>query len=227
MAEAARRAASLDRPTWIIAERQTNARGRQGKPWINPPGNLAATYVFKPACTPQEAARRSFLAANALFEALAYYTGPDKLGLKWPNDVLLQGGKVAGILLESTGQGPYVDYLAIGYGVNLHSSPQDVQGAAFAPTSLTAAGAPVVAPTDFVVKLASAYETQEMKLNRLGFDRIRQDWLSHAARLGETITARTQRETITGTFDTIDADGNLILITAQGPRSISAADVFF
>ena len=64
-------------------------------------------------------------------------------------------------------------------------------------------------------------------LLRLGFGRIRDDWMSNAARLGEVITARTGREDVTGIFDSIDKDGNLVLITATGPRAIAAADVYF
>ena len=227
MAEAARRAGDIDRPTWIIAQTQTAARGRRGRVWQAPAGNLNATLIFKPDATPAEAARRSFLAANALFAALSIYVPADKLSLKWPNDVLLSGGKVAGILLESSGQGPFVDWLSIGVGVNLRNAPQDVADAAFAPVSLTQMGGWEVEPVDFLTTLAYAYATQEARLAQMGFARIRQDWLAHAARLGEVITARTLREEITGTFDTIDDDGNLVLITGTGPRVISAADVYF
>lgn len=174
-----------------------------------------------------EAAKRSFLAANALYHALSIYVPAEKLSLKWPNDVLLSGGKVAGILLESSGQGPFVDWLSIGIGVNLRHTPEGVTDASFAPTSLLDAGGWEVAPLDFLATLADAYATQEAKLLRLGFDRIREDWLHKAARLGEVITARTGREDVTGIFDSIDSDGNLVLITGTGPRAISAADVFF
>lgn len=227
MSEAARRAADIDQPTWIMAKTQTAARGRRGRPWIVPEGNLNATLIFRPYATPAEAAKRSFLAANALYAALAIYVPADKLALKWPNDVLLSGGKVAGILLESSGTGPYVDWLSIGIGVNLKHIPDGVADAAFPPTSLFAASAEVVQPLDFLSTLADAYATQEAKLARLGFDRIREDWLRNAARLGEVITARTGREDVTGIFDTIDKDGNLVLITGTGPRAIPAADVYF
>ncbi len=227
MAEAARLAPTLDRPTWILAYRQTAARGRRGRAWSTPPGNLNATLIFRPEATAAEAAKRSFLAANALYAALSIYVPAEKLSLKWPNDVLLSGGKVAGILLESSGQGPFVDWLSIGIGVNLRHTPENVTNASFPPTSLTAAGGWEVEIGDFLATLADAYATQEAKLLRIGFDRIRDDWLANAARLGEVITARTGREEITGTFDTIDKDGNLVLITGTGPRAIPAADVFF
>lgn len=227
MAEAARRAKDIDRPTWIIAKTQTAARGRRGKAWIVPEGNLNATLICRPDATPAEAAKRSFLAANALYAALAIYVPSEKLAVKWPNDVLLSGGKVAGILLESAGRGPFVDWLSIGVGVNLRHVPEGVSDAHFPPTSLAAAGGGDVRPQDFLATLADAYATQEAKLARLGFARIREDWLRNAARLGEVITARTGREDVTGIFDTIDNDGNLVLITGTGPRAISAAEVYF
>jgi BirA family biotin operon repressor/biotin-[acetyl-CoA-carboxylase] ligase len=192
-----------------------------------PAGNLNATLIFKPDCSLSEAAKRSFVAANALHAALGIYVQPEKLALKWPNDVLLSGGKVAGILLESSGQGPFVDWLSIGFGVNLAAVPDGVTNAAFAPTSLRAAGGWDVEPVDFLAVLADAYATQEDRLCTFGFGRIRDDWLSKAARLGEIITARTGREEITGRFDTVDLDGNLVLHTAQGQRVIPAADIYF
>lgn len=227
MAEAMRRAKDIERPTWILAKTQTAARGRRGRTWVVTEGNLNATLIFRPEATAAEAAKRSFLAANALFQALAIYVPSEKLSLKWPNDVLLSGGKVAGILLESSGQGPFVDWLSIGIGVNLKHTPEGVTDASFAPTNLIAAGGWEVEPRDFLSTLADAYATQEAKLLRLGFGRIRDDWMSNAARLGEVITARTGREDVTGIFDSIDKDGNLVLITGTGPRAISAADVFF
>ncbi len=227
MAEAARRAPTLRRPTWIMARKQTAGRGRRGRSWMGSSGNLAATLIYKPHATPAEAALRSFLAANALFEALAIYVRRDMLALKWPNDVLLNGGKVAGILLESSGTGASVDWLSIGIGVNLAAVPPAIEGAAFPPVSLVGEGGETVTPETFLSVLASNFATQEAKLAAMGFERIRQDWLRHAAKIGEEITARTGREDITGVFDTIDSEGNLVLITAKGPRSIAAADVYF
>jgi BirA family transcriptional regulator, biotin operon repressor / biotin---[acetyl-CoA-carboxylase] ligase len=226
MAEAARRAPDLHRPTWIMARQQTAARGRRGKVWMQPPGNLAATLIYKPDVTAPEAAKRSFMAANALYETLAIYIDRSHLSLKWPNDVLLNGGKVAGILLESAGRGPFVDWLSIGVGVNLTGVPTALTGP-FPPVSLLGEGGPVVTPEDFLTVLAGHFATQEGKLATLGFARIRDDWLRHAARLGEVITARTGKEVIKGIFDSVDDDGNLVLITGMGPRAISAADVFF
>lgn len=228
MAEAARMAGEIDGPVWIMARRQTAARGRRGRVWAQPAGNLAATLVYKPWATPQEAAKRSFLAANALFETLALFVERGRLALKWPNDVLLDGGKVAGILLESSGRPGrgIVDWLAVGVGVNIVAVPADVTGH-FAPVSLAGAAGVRVGAEDVLTALASAYATQEAKLATLGFERIRADWLRHAAKLGETITARTMTAEHTGIFDTVDLDGNLVLQTPRGVEIIPAADVFF
>lgn len=212
--------------TWIMARSQTGGHGRRGRPWAMAPGNLAATLLLRPECTAQEAARRSFMAANALFEALALYVDRDLLALKWPNDVLLDGAKVAGILLEASGQGPFVDWLSVGFGVNLAEAPPDDPDMAVRPTSLATHG-DLVGPEEFLEALASYYATEEAVLAQLGFQRIRDEWLERAARLGEVITARTGRETLTGVFETVDDDGNLILLTDAGRKVISAADVYF
>lgn len=223
MSEAARRVASLTRPTWIMAHSQTSARGRRGRTWLAPTGNLSATLVYKPIATPAQAAQRSFFAANALYAALAHYVPANKLALKWPNDVLFYNGKIAGILLESSGYGTAIDWLSVGVGVNLSHTPDGIVDAAFAPTSLNGE----VTPTDFLTTLAVCYQAQEATYAAQGFEGIRESWLKNVARLGEVITARTAQASITGIFDTIDADGNLVLITGAGPQAIPAADVYF
>lgn len=228
MAEAARRAATLDQPTWIMARHQTAARGRRGRAWQVPTGNLSATLVSRPiAMSPIAAAQRSFVAANALYLALATHVDQGALALKWPNDVLLSGGKIAGILLESASAGAHVDWLSIGIGVNLAQAPEALPGADFPPIGLQDSAGVAVTPEDFLITLAASYAAEETRLQTKGFGRIRDDWLAHAARLGEPITARTAREEITGVFEGVDADGNLLLVTARGRQVIMAADVYF
>jgi BirA family transcriptional regulator, biotin operon repressor / biotin---[acetyl-CoA-carboxylase] ligase len=228
MAEGGRIAASIARPTWIIARDQTAGRGRRGNVWLHPPGNLAATLVYKPWASPAEAAKRSFLAANALFQALAIVAPGARLSLKWPNDVLLNGGKVAGIMLESRGTGAMVDWLAVGIGVNLTAAPprSAVAGSAD-PVALAAETGVTITPDEFLPYLANAYAVQESKLAAFGFPRIREEWLEHAARLGEPIIARTTTREYVGIFETVDQDGNLMLATPDGIELIPAADVFF
>lgn len=227
MAEAARLAPQLKRPTWIFTHHQTGGRGRRGRGWTDQPGNFAATVLMRPNGDARDAGLRSFLAANALFEALAMYCDRDALSLKWPNDVLLNGGKVAGILLESAGRGGTVEWLAIGIGVNLLHKPEGVRDAAFPPVSLRDEIGEDIAPLAFLSTLADTYATEEAIFTRLGFQPIRETWLERAARIGEVITARTAREEITGRFETVDEAGQLVLKTPKGLVTIPAADVYF
>lgn len=228
--EAARLAPGLTQPTWIFAHHQTAARGRRGRAWIAPAANFGATLVMRPAGAPAAAAQRSFVAALALADALAAVTGPGvTITLKWPNDVLLNGGKVAGILLESAGQGGAVSHLAIGIGVNLAEAPPAaaVEPDAHTPVSLLGETGIRIAPEDFLTPLANAFDRWERQLQTYGFAPIRTAWLARAARIGRPITARTVSETITGRFETIAEDGALVLATSQGRRVIPAADVYF
>jgi len=230
MAEAMRRAPTLSGPCWIVAHEQTAGRGRRGRAWTAGQGNLAATLVMQPEGTAAQAALRSFVAALALHEALAQVLGTDApLSLKWPNDVLLNGGKVAGILLESTGTGQGVSHLAVGIGVNLRAAPpaDAVEPRALRPVALAAETGLEIAPEAFLTHLAHAFDGQERRFATCGFGPVRAAWLDRATRLGEVITARTAREETTGTFETVDEDGNLVLRTARGRVAIPAADVYF
>ncbi|MFY0690954.1 MAG: biotin--[acetyl-CoA-carboxylase] ligase [Paracoccaceae bacterium] len=229
MAEARRRAADLTGPTWIVADMQTAAHGRRGRAWANPKGNFAGTLVLRPSASAEVVALRSFVAALALHEAFVSLTGRSSgFALKWPNDVLLNGGKLAGILLESQGQGGQVDLLSIGIGVNLVAAPdaEGLEQGAVAPTALSQTGVYLTA-TEFLPALAAAYAQWETRFATYGFAPVREAWLARAARLGEVITARTGRESLPGTFETVDEQGNLVLKTAQGRRAIPAADIYF
>lgn len=230
-AEAARLAPHLTQPTWILALRQTAGRGRRGRPWQDPPGNFSATLLMRPTGDVQDAALRSFVAALALHEALGAVLGPaGSLALKWPNDVLLNGGKVAGILLESLGGGARgVSHLAIGIGVNLAAAP-DAAGLdplTAPPVSVAGETGIAIAPEEFLTFLAAAFARWESQLATWGFAPIRNAWIARAARIGQTITARTMTEAIEGRFETIDETGALVLVTAQGRRTVPAADVYF
>lgn len=230
MSEAARLAPHLAGPAWILALQQTSARGRRGRPWQMPKGNFSATLLFRPRVSLPEAALYSFVAALALDEALALIAGPHaRMTIKWPNDVLLNGGKIAGILLESAGQGGVPTHLAIGFGVNLAAAPPStmVEPGAVRPVSLLEETGTRITPEDFLAPLASAFDRWARQYETYGFAPIREAWLARAARLGERVIARTGTETREGIFETIDDSGAMILRTAEGPRAIAAADVFF
>jgi BirA family biotin operon repressor/biotin-[acetyl-CoA-carboxylase] ligase len=229
-AEAARVAHGLAGPEWILALRQTQGRGRRGRAWSDPQGNFAATLIMRPEGAPQDWALRSFVASLALSDAFVAATGrADIFALKWPNDVLLNGGKVAGILLESGTGATGGDYLAIGIGVNLVHAParQDLEGGAVAPVSLMSETGALLEPVEFLELLAPAFAKREAQFTTYGFAPIREAWLARAARLGEKITARVGTASQTGTFETVDEAGHLVLSTANGRQAIPAADVFF
>lgn len=229
-AEAARIAPNLTGPEWILALRQTAARGRRGRAWTNPQGNFAATLVMRPTESPDQVALRSFVASLALYDAFVAATGrAEGFTLKWPNDVLLNGGKLAGILLESAGSAAGLSYFAIGIGVNLAQapSPDQVEPQALRPVSLLSETGAEVTPEEFLDLLAPAYARYEAQFTTYGFAPIRTAWLDRAAKLGEVITARTARDEFTGTFETVDATGNLVLTTAKSRHAIPAAEVFF
>lgn len=229
-AEAARIAPDLTGPEWILGLRQTAGRGRRGRAWTDPQGNFAGTLVMRPAETPDRIALRSFVASLALYDAVAAATGrEDLLSLKWPNDVLLSGGKLAGILLESAGSAGGVSHIAIGIGVNLASAPdvEQVEPGATRPVSLFSETGIRIPPEAFLDLLAPAYARYETQFRTYGFAPIRQLWLSRAARLGEVITARTMRQETVGTFETVDEAGNIVLSTPKGREVIPAAEIFF
>lgn len=219
-----------DVPTWIMAAEQTGGRGRRGRPWRSPRGNFYATLALQPAESADQVALRSFAAALALRDACVSLTNlTTGFALKWPNDVLLNGGKLAGILLESSGAGSRIQTLAIGTGVNLIACPDvaDVEPTATPPVSLLGETGTRVTPETFLNALARAYDHWETTFTTQGFGPLRREWLAHAARLGETITARTGTETHTGVFETIDDSGALILKTPHARRAIPAAEIFF
>lgn len=225
MKEAARIAASSALPQWILAHTQTAGHGRRGRAWSMPKGNFAATLLLFPSETPDQIALRSFVAALALHDTFLTVTGrPDGFALKWPNDVLLNGGKVAGILLERG-----ANHLAIGIGVNLSEAPTvaEVEEGATPPVSLISETGARVTPEEFLDILAPAYDRWEAQFTTYGFDPIRTAWLARAARIGQTIRARTVATEHHGTFDTVDARGNLVLKTAKETLAIPAADVYF
>jgi len=228
--EAVRQFPGLTGPTWILALHQSAARGRRGRPWANPAGNFAATLVLPRRMPAVLAAQHSFVAALALFDAFVATTGRvAPFALKWPNDVLLNGGKVAGILLESIRQGNELAGLSIGFGVNLAAAPavDEIAGDALRPVALASETGAVVSPEEFLDFLAPAFARNAAQMEQYGFAPIREAWLARAARLGQTITARTGTNTVSGIFETVDETGQLILKTPKGRHVIAAADVFF
>ena len=227
-AEAARIAAGLSGPEWILALRQSAARGRRGRPWIHAEGAFAATLAIPTAESPRTLGLRSFVASLALHDVLAGLAGgAATVEVKWPNDVLLGGGKVAGILLESSSEPN--PHLAIGFGVNLSQAPQagQLEPGAVAPVCVRAQIGADLCPEAFLDLLAPAYARREAQFAAAGFAAIRADWLERAARIGETVRARTPRKEFAGTFESVDEAGCIVLSSGQERVAIPAAEIFF
>lgn len=213
---------------WIVAERQTKGRGRRNRAWTSEPGNLYASVLLRPPVSAMRAGELSFVAAIALFDAVAAVAPVlmGSLSLKWPNDLLVSGRKVSGILLESNAaaQTP-LDAVVIGFGVNCATHPE---GADYPVTDLAREGAPVT-PSGLFDALTVAFSaTYESWALGEGFSAIRSAWLDRAAGLGEAITVRLPGREISGTFEALDRDGALMLREGDGAlRHIAAGEVFF
>ncbi|MEY4304139.1 MAG: hypothetical protein RIT52_314 [Pseudomonadota bacterium] len=229
-AHALREAPAVSGPAWFLGLEQTAGRGRRARAWSSPRGNFHGSLLLFPTERPDQVALRSFAAALALRDAFVALTGvPQAFSLKWPNDVLLNGAKVAGILLEATSAGAGVQALAIGIGVNLIAHPDQsvMEEGALPAVSLLSETGIRVTPEAFLDALAPAYAKWEAVFTAQGFAPLREAWLSQAAKIGEHIRARTGKDTFYGVFETIDSQGNLILATATGQMAIPAAEVFF
>jgi BirA family transcriptional regulator, biotin operon repressor / biotin---[acetyl-CoA-carboxylase] ligase len=218
--EARRRIAAGERgPLWIAARRQFAGRGRERRPW--------ATLLVAFRGTPGEAARLGFPASLAVAELFDLLAPGVRVALKWPNDVLLAGRKASGILLENFGPRPDGHLqVAIGIGVNLGSHPQPGE-MRWPATSVAAETGRVPEFEHALAVLAQALDRWLGVLDQRGFGAVRAAWLARADRLGQIIDARLPRGTLTGRFSAIDADGALVLETADGTRRIAAGDVFF
>lgn len=226
-AEARRRAEAGEAgPVWLVGLRQTAGRGRRGRAWETGEGNLAATLLLRTDKPPGEAAQVSFVAALAVADMLANYVPASLVSLKWPNDPLLGGLKVSGILIES-GASPLGGlWLAVGVGVNLARKPIDSERPA---TSIaTYREVPPPRAPEAAQALAEAFERWCRVWTSLGFPAIADAWTARAHGLGEACVARLGTETVEGIAEGLDGDGALRLRLDDGRvRRITAGDVFF
>jgi BirA family transcriptional regulator, biotin operon repressor / biotin---[acetyl-CoA-carboxylase] ligase len=226
-AEARRRAeAGEGGPIWFTAARQSAGRGRRGRNWSTETGNLAATLLDTTDLPPVEAAQVSFIAALAVCDLARRYIAPNRVSLKWPNDLMIDGKKAAGILVES-GQRPDGRlWLAVGIGVNLAHSPDlpDRPTISFA----AASASPPPAPREALDHLATAFEGWMGAWRQRGFTAIAEAWTVRAHGLGQPCVARPGSEVLHGVAEGLDIDGALRLRLEDGTvRRVTAGDVFF
>lgn len=218
-------------PLWVVATRQSRGRGRLGRTWASLPGNLHASLVLGDFGPERVAPQLGFVAGVALMAALRAATGAsERLALKWPNDVLLDGAKAGGILLEaaeprngrSAASGGFA--CVIGVGVNCRIAPAGLPGPV---SDLSALGPSAPSASELFSHLADAMiEALGLWAGGDGFARVRERWLSYAAGVKRPIRVELGRETVEGRFETIDATGRLVLSTERGTRIIEAGDVF-
>ena len=227
---AARRLAGEGAPdnTVVWAREQTGGRGRRGRAWASPRGNLYASFLIRTGTDFTTAGQLGFAAALALDDAVQRELPAGvRTALKWPNDLLVDGRKVAGILLESvTDAAANLDAVILGVGLNIARAPTD---ASYPTGTLIGAGARAdLDPGEVLAALASHFQARCDVWRARGFLPLRDAWLRRAKGMGEPITVRLPQDTLHGTFHDLDSDGALILRQSTGlEQRIHVGDVFF
>lgn len=225
---------------WVVAKKQETGRGRRGRPWETPSGNLAATVLMAGGFEPRHAATLGFVAGLSLSDALQAALPDQKIGmavdgakdagnsrftLKWPNDVLADGAKLSGILLESVMLKNGQMAVVIGIGVNVIAHPTDTP---YPATSLKEMGSTFDAETLFLALSDAWIDNIALWRGGEGLSSIRDKWLSRAAGLGREVAVKTGETIARGVFETIDAECRFIIRTNDGTRvPIAAGDVHF
>lgn len=211
-------------PLWIVAERQTAGRGRRSRTWVSQPGNLFATLLLTAARAPAHRPQLSLVTALALHDALV---GIDeelkrRVAIKWPNDLLLDRKKFAGILVEGEG-GEEEGAVAIGIGVDCVSHPSETDYPAI---SLGAAGI-AISPAMLIGPLSAKMVGRLAQWNDgEGFSTVRADWMARAAGIGERVGVRLPDRELWGVFEALDEAGHLLLRLPDGRlETITAADM--
>ena len=210
---------------WLVAREQVEGRGRRGRTWSSPPGNLYASLLLIDAAPPEHLPELGFVACLALFNAVRGILGADpRLGLKWPNDILFNGAKLSGILLESSPLPGRGTACVAGFGVNCRWHPASLP---YAATDLASIGTVLNAPEDVLPRLSDAMaQMLQVWAKGAGFAEIRKRWLANALGLGEPIRVALGTSSILGVFERIDSRGRLILRQGNKTQAIEAGDVF-
>ena len=224
---------------WVVSKKQESGRGRRGRVWATPEGNLAATLLIVSDGELRLAATLGFVAGLALADALDAVVpqariaigldgasqGKNRFELKWPNDVLASGAKLAGILLESALLEGGRFAVAVGIGVNVVAHPTDMP---YPATSLQALGAACDAETLFLALSDAWSDNARLWDEGRGLDAIRRRWLARAAGLGGEVAVRIDGNVVRGTFETIDADCRFVIRDDEGSVvTVAAGDVHF
>jgi BirA family biotin operon repressor/biotin-[acetyl-CoA-carboxylase] ligase len=206
----------------IRADRQSAGRGRRGRSWESPAGNLYASILLRPQRPAAESAALGFAAVIAVGNVIAPLV-KGAVQHKWPNDLLIDGAKVMGMLLEM--QGTADPFVVLGIGVNIVSHPANTP---YPATDLLDSGAAPIAPQALLERILGALVPLYDAWAANGFAALLPAWKRRAAGLGQPIEVRLERETISGLFKDLEPDGTLRLGLSDGSeRRIAAGDVYF
>jgi BirA family transcriptional regulator, biotin operon repressor / biotin---[acetyl-CoA-carboxylase] ligase len=211
----------------VWAKQQTKGKGRYGKQWVSPEGNLYLSLLLTSITDVNRASELSFVTAVAVGEALMALTSREKVGYKWPNDILFNGKKLGGILLESevSSRNSELDFMVIGLGINIKHFPEKVD---YPATSLLAEDYADIISDQLLDTIMQHFCYWLGQWQSQGFSVIRQTWLQKAINLGNVITVNTPNERLSGVFETLREDGSLELKLAGGQIClISSGEVFF
>jgi len=221
--EARARALAGDRGRlWIVAGEQRAGRGRHGRPWHSPPGNLHASALLIDPCEASLAPQLGFVAGVALIAAVRDI-GLSDVAIKWPNDLLWKGAKLSGLLVEGVPMTNRGLACVVGMGVNCGSSPR---GLAYPVANLSEALGRPVAPESVFERLVRRFEEALGQWARgAGFAEIRARWLAAAAGLGGPVRVASTRAICEGIFEGLDASGRLLLRSPNGLQAVEAADL--
>jgi BirA family biotin operon repressor/biotin-[acetyl-CoA-carboxylase] ligase len=202
--------------TFVWAREQTGGRGRRGRRWASPAGNLYCSTILRPDCAAPRAAELGFVAALAVADLV--HDGRS-VRVKWPNDVLVDGGKLAGILPESSiAQDGRVEHVVLGIGVNVGFAPSLPE--------MRYPGAILGGTVEVAIKGLTAGLTRWLaEWRRHGFEAIRGAWLERAGPLGAEVDVKLGEELVRGAFAGMDHDGALVLETPTGPRRIVSGEL--
>jgi BirA family biotin operon repressor/biotin-[acetyl-CoA-carboxylase] ligase len=224
--EARRRAERGDTgPVWLVAKAQTAGRGRRGRSWVSPEGNLLATHLFSTQQPPAQIALLGFAAGVAIAEAIDDALGVSRAALKWPNDVLVDGAKICGIMLDS-GAAASGTWVALAFGVNLAGAPENLDQPITSLRTLLPPDALAPEPLAFLARVRPKLEAWGGRIEQDGFEPLRQAWLKRAHGLGEAARVVQGEQTLEGRIVGLSSRGELELDTVTGRRLIAAGDVF-
>lgn len=207
--------------TVVSARAQSAGRGRIGRSWSSPPGNLYCSIVLRPEVAFTRVVELGFVAALAVSDAVEARVARGTVSLKWPNDVLIDGAKVAGILLECEAAGAGVPWVVAGIGINVANAPS---GLPYPVTSLHDHGANID-PAVVLDDLVDALRRRLTEWQSFGFARVRRAWLVRAKRGGETVRVSSDGRDVIGRVANLDPDGALVVKTTGGLERVVAGDV--